>query len=119
MVEFLVLVLWWLFFSCHGSTETRNYTKRSQKEGFGGVWSFRAFVAILFSPRKHGNTELHQKISKRRLWWVLELWSFCGISFLATEARKHGITPKDLKKKALVGFGALVAILFSCFVRKE
>jgi hypothetical protein len=46
------------------------------------------------------------------------IWSFsCFRVFVAnllfaTEARKHGITPKNLKKKAFVGFSALVAIFF-------
>jgi hypothetical protein len=31
-----------------------------------------------------------------------------AIFFFATEARKHGIALKDLKKKALVGISALV-----------
>jgi hypothetical protein len=35
------------------------------------------------------------------------LWSFCGNSFLAKEARKHGFLPKYLTQKALVCFGAL------------
>ncbi len=35
-----------------------------------------------------------------------------AILFLATETRKHGIALKDLKQKALVGFGVLVVILF-------
>jgi hypothetical protein len=81
----------------HGSTETRNYTKRSQTEGLCGLLCFGALVAIFsatearkhgialkdfkqkalvgfsalvlwwlffFLPRKHGNTEFHQKISK-------------------------------------------------------
>jgi hypothetical protein len=97
-VGFSALVFWWLFFSCHGSTEL--------------VLSTCTELAEVC----RSDTELHQKISKRRLWWVLELWCFSGYSFLATEARRHGITPKILNQKALVGFSAFVLwwLFFSC-----
>jgi hypothetical protein len=46
---------------------------------------------------------------------------FGGYSFLATKTRKHGISPKNLKKKAFVGFSAFVLwwLYFFCHKNTE
>jgi hypothetical protein len=85
-------VLWWLLF--FSATETRKHgitLKDLNQQALVGFSALAIWWLFFFLPRKHGNTEFHQKISKRKLWWALVLWSFGGNFFChgSTETRNY------------------------------
>jgi hypothetical protein len=59
-----VFVLLWLFFFCHGSTETLNFTKRSQPEGFRGFSCFSVLVANLHFATEAQNQQVVLKCNE-------------------------------------------------------
>jgi hypothetical protein len=71
-VGFSALVPWWQFSFRHGSPETRNFTKRSYSEGFGGFNALVLWRFIFPLPQNRRASSELSEVAVGEAQWLLQ-----------------------------------------------